>query len=113
MRARCNSELQCASVSVHCLEKYLTAEDVRLSLEIKDNKSVDERINRAFELTVKMAAIRHELGIQLCMAFKQTNRETFFAEAKKRGFSEDFVTLIMGEIFSDTLQGVWDAKTKK
>lgn len=113
MRVRCNSELQCASVSVHCLEKYLTAEDVRSGLKIKDNKSVEERINRAFDLTVKMAVLRRELGVQLCMAFKQTNRETFFAEVKKRGFSENFVTLIMGEILNDTLQGVWDAKTKK
>ena len=113
MRARCNSELQCASVSVHCLEKYLTTDEVRDGLKIKDNKSVDERIDRAFNLVVKMAMLRRELGVQLCMAFKQTNRETFFTEVKRKGLGEDFVTLIMGEIFSDTLQEVWDAKTKK
>lgn len=113
MRARCNSELQCASVSVHCLEKDLTTDEVQEGLKIKDNKSVDERINKAFDLAIEMAKTRRGLGIQLCMSFKQTNSETFFAEVKRKGLSEDFVTLIMGEIFSDTLQGVWDAKAKK
>lgn len=113
MQARCNSEAQCARVSVYCLEKYLTADEVRNGLKIKNDKSVDERLNEAFDLAIKMAEIRHELGVQLCMAFKQTNRETFFAEIKKKGFSEDFVMSIMDEIFSDILQGVLNAKTKK
>jgi len=113
MQAKCSSEVKYASVSVHCLEKYLTADDVREGLKIEDDKAANERIDMAVELAVKMAEARRELGVQLCMAFKQTNRETFFAEVKKRGLPEDFVTLVMGEVFGDTLQGVWDAKTKK
>ena len=113
MRAKCSSEVKYASVSVHCLEKYLTADDVREGLKIEDDKSANERIDMAVELAVKMAEAHRELGVQLCMAFKQTNRETFFAEVKKRGLSEEFAALIMGEIFADTLQGVWDAKSKK
>ena len=113
MQAQCNSEAQCARVSVYCLEKYLTADEVRNGLKIKNNKSADERLNEAFNLAVKMAEIRRELGVQLCMAFKQTNRETFFAEVKKKGFSEDFVMSIMDEIFSDILQGVLNAKKEK
>lgn len=113
MQAKCSSEVKYARVSVHCLEKYLTADDVREGLKINDKKSTEKRIDRAFDELVKMADSRREAGVQLCMAFKQTNRETFFAEVKKRGLSEDFATLIMGEIFTDTLQGVWDAKNKK
>lgn len=113
MRAKCSSEVKYASVSVHCLEKYLTIDDVREGLKINDNKSTEERIDKAFSALAKMADACREAGVQLCMAFKQTNHETFFAEVKKRGLSEEFATLIMGEIFADTLQGVWDAKSKK
>lgn len=113
MRAKCSSEVKYASVSIHCLEKYFTIDDVREGLKINDNKSTEERIDKAFSALAKMADARREAGVQLCMAFKQTNRETFFAEVKKRGLSEEFATLIMGEIFADTLQGVWDAKSKK
>lgn len=112
MQVRCNNQTY-SRVSVYCLEKYLTADDVRDGLKISDRKSAEERINQAFDAVVKMAELHREAGEQFCMAFKQTNHETFFAEIKKRGLSEELVMLIMGEVFCEKLQGVWDAKSKK
>ena len=112
MRAQC-SEMQYANVSVVCLERYLTADDVREGLQITDSKSADDRIKQAFEWVLKMFLARHEAGRQLCMAFKQTNKDTFFALVKNQGLSEELAKRIMSEVYNDTLQEVWNAKTKE
>lgn len=113
MRARCNDSQKLANISVYCLEKYLTKDEVKETLKITDSATVEERIDRAVKWLIDLAVLRREAGKQLCMAFKQTNRETFFAEAEKRGLRKDFASILLQEVFTGTLQGVWDAKTEK